>query len=215
MSNQFNGLRRAADPLRPAAHATGNSNFDKATEERILETAGELLKRLGRDKVSMSDVARTASVARGTLYRYFESREVLLEALSKRNADHFFEDLSRAFKAHDLLSGQLGEFSERIMLSIQPSSDVPSSNNHIAMLHMLETQSDHALLRTAKFLRPYLEAARDRGEVREDIDVVDASEWLARILLSFTVFQASVSDRTDTPRSVSLFVQRYAIDGLA
>ncbi len=215
MSEETNEFWRAVDPLRPAAAQSGNGMFDKATEERIIEATDDLVRRIGVNKMSMSDVARGAGVARGTLYRYFESREVLLNALTKRTSDQFFDDLARAMKERELFSEQLGEFSERIIRSIQPDNEgTPSRKNHITMLYMLATQSTQALLRTAKFLRPYIEAARERGEVRADIDVVDASEWLARILLSFTVFQASVSGNTDTPQSVGLFVQRYAINGL-
>lgn len=209
MSEEFEGLLSAADPLRPAGGA-----FDKATEERILDATGELITRLGRNKLSMSDVARSAGVARGTLYRYYASRDALLAAVSKRNADRFFDDLARAMKDHRLLADQLGEFTERIIRSIQPDDDSGSPNNHIAMLHMLATQSHQALLRTATFLRPYIESARDRGEVNAGIDIDDAGEWLARVLLSFTVFQASVSNHGDTPQSVRLFVRRYAITGL-
>ncbi|MFD7131126.1 TetR/AcrR family transcriptional regulator [Streptomyces sp. NPDC059894] len=213
------GLRHAADPLRPAPHRktgakAGNGGFDE-TEERILAAAGGLLTRLGGNKMSMSDVARAAGVARGTLYRYFDSREVLLDALAKRNADLFFDDLARAMKNHEHLTDQLGEFSERIILSTRPADDAFSANNHISMLHMLATQSGTALVRTAKFLQPYLESARERGEVRANLDIPDASEWLARVFLSFTVFQASVPRGNDTPEHVRLFVQRYAIDGLS
>lgn len=210
MNEEFDGLLRAAEPLRPTGGA-----FDKATEERILDATGELITRLGRSKLSMSDVARSAGVARGTLYRHFESREVLLAAVSQRNADRFFDDLAAALENHRLLADQLGEFTERIIRSIRPDDDSASPNNHVAMLHMLATQSHQALLRTAMFLRPYVASARDRGEVNAQLDIDGACEWLARILLSFTVFQASVSNHGDTPQSVRLFVRRYAIDGLA
>ncbi|WP_178379939.1 hypothetical protein [Cryptosporangium aurantiacum] len=79
---------------------------------------------------------------------------------------------------------------------------------------MLITLSPQALRRTSKFLRPYIQAARERDEVRTALDVDDASEWLARMLLSFTVFQTSIAYEADDPESVSSFVRRYAIDGL-
>jgi hypothetical protein len=97
--------------------------------------------------------------------------------------------------------------------SIHP--EARPSSNQAAMIRMLSTQSVQALRRTSRFLAPYIEAARERGEVRASLDVGDASEWLARILLSFTIFQASVAYEADDPRSVSQFVQRYAITGLA
>jgi AcrR family transcriptional regulator len=203
-----------AHPVRTGARAFTAGTLDRATQERILDATDHLVRQVGIDKTSMADVARAAGVARGTLYRYFESREKLFNALSQRTADHFFTAAAEAMDARPMLSEQLGEFSKMMIRSIHPEADEPAGNQ-AAMIRMLATQSTQALRRTAKFLRPYIDAARARGEVREDLDLADASEWLARVLLSFTIFQASVSYEADDPLSVSLFVQRYAISGLS
>ena len=192
-----------------------------ATQERLLDATDRLVRQLGIKKTSMADVARSAGVARGTLYRYFESREVLLDALAHRAADRFFAAVAAAMDRRGTLSGQLGEFSEMMTRAIHPAAGEvggpgsESGGNRAAMIRMLATESGQALRRTARLLRPYIEAARERGEVRQDLDLADASEWLARILLSFTIFQAAISYEADDPRSVSEFVRRYAIDGLA
>jgi len=213
-----------------------------ATQERLLDATDRLVRQLGIKKTSMADVARDAGVARATLYRYFESREVLLNALTHRAADRFFTAVAAAMDSRATLSGQLGEFSEMMTRAIHPAPGVaggPGSaaaglaglaggpgtgapggpdgdeGNRAAMFRMLVGESGQALRRTARLLRPYIEAARERGEVRRDLDVADASEWLARILLSFTIFQAAIAYEADDPRSVSEFVRRYAITGLA
>jgi AcrR family transcriptional regulator len=189
--------------------------FDQETRERILAAADHLVRQLGMAKTNMTDVARAARVARGTLYRYFESRDALFRAVSQRATDHFFAAAAAKMSRQSTLSDQFGEFSEMLIRSIHPSAAAVEANSRALMIHMLATQSVHALRRTAGFLRPYVEAAKGRGEVRSDLDIADGAEWLARILLSFTVFQASVSYEADDPASVRQFVQRYAIDGLA
>ena len=50
------------------------------TRERILEATVEVLARSGTRRLSLSDVAATAGVSRPTLYRWFVSKETLLEA---------------------------------------------------------------------------------------------------------------------------------------
>ncbi len=50
------------------------------TRERILEATLEVLARPGTRRLSLSDVAATAGVSRPTLYRWFPSKEALLEA---------------------------------------------------------------------------------------------------------------------------------------
>jgi TetR/AcrR family transcriptional repressor of mexCD-oprJ operon len=52
----------------------------------ILDAAAGVIKEHG-DATSMADVAIAAGVGRATLYRYFESREALLRALSKAAID--------------------------------------------------------------------------------------------------------------------------------
>lgn len=50
------------------------------TQTRILEATGVVLVRHGQRKLSMSDVAGEAGVSRPTLYRWYPSKEALLEA---------------------------------------------------------------------------------------------------------------------------------------
>ena len=52
-----------------------------ARRERVLRTALELGSSGGYDAVQMRDVAASAGVALGTIYRYFESRDALLTKL--------------------------------------------------------------------------------------------------------------------------------------
>ena len=204
--------RASSARLGPRSSAAGT--LDQATHERLLDATDRLVRQVGLTKTSMADVARTAGVARGTLYRYFESREVLLEALAQRTTEQFFAEVGEAMDRQPTLSEQLGEFSEMTIRSIHPDAEVPP-NHQAVMIRMLVTESAQALRRTARFLRSYVDAAHARGEVRADLGIDDASEWLARVLLSFTIFQAAISYEADDPHSVRLFVQRYAIRGLA
>ena len=213
MTDGLNGFWPPTDPVRLNAKGPASGTLDRATEEKILEATDRLVRQIGIGRISMAEVARSAKVARGTLYRYFESREVLLDALSQRAANQFFADVAEAMDGLPLLSEELGEFSLRIIQSIHPESEEPSGNK-IALVRMLATQSVQAHRRTARFLQPYIAAARERGEVRADLDLDDAGEWLARILLSFTIFQASISHEAGDPLAVGLFVRRYAISGL-
>jgi len=196
-------------------HGAGPGELDKETRDKILEAADRLVRQFGISKTSMTDVARAAGVARGTLYRYFDSRDVLFDALAQRTAELFVVEVGEAMDRRATLADQVGEFSERMMRALHPAVAAESGANQAAMVRMLSTQSVQTLRRTAGFLRPYIEAARARGEVRAGLDIDDASEWLARMLLSFTIFQVSISYEAADPASVRQFVQRYAIDGLA
>lgn len=53
---------------------------DTSTRERILAATAEVLGRHGMTKLSLSEVATQAGVSRPTLYRWFGSKQELLDA---------------------------------------------------------------------------------------------------------------------------------------
>lgn len=58
----------------------------KKNYEHLLAVARDIVTRQGAD-ASLRDIARTANVGLGTLYRHFPSREALLEALLRTSFD--------------------------------------------------------------------------------------------------------------------------------
>ncbi|MEE3853084.1 helix-turn-helix domain-containing protein [Gordonia sp. LSe1-13] len=213
MTTDFGDLWPADDARTQIAGAS-----DTATEERLLEATDRLVGQVGVRRLSMSDVARAAGVSRGTLYRYFESREILLEALRLRTTERFFDGIATAIAPLPTLSAQIGAFSDIIVATINQTGDRcadrhGAETNSAAMIHILGAHGAEAVCATAGFLRPYVASARDRGEISATTDVDDASSWLARILTSFTTF-AALSTPGGDARSLSSLVERYAVAGL-
>ena len=64
------------EPLRDASGAVE----DTSTRNRILVATAEVLARSGQTKLSLSEVALQAGVSRPTLYRWFASKQELLDA---------------------------------------------------------------------------------------------------------------------------------------
>ena len=60
---------------------TGRTAIQQRVAEAILDVAADLLAR-GGEPPSMADIATAAGVSRATLYRYFPTRERLLQALT-------------------------------------------------------------------------------------------------------------------------------------
>jgi len=65
------------------------------TRARILDGAAVAVARHGLAKLEMSDVSAISGVSRGTLYRYFPSRDALLDELARREGA-LFRDRMRA-----------------------------------------------------------------------------------------------------------------------
>ncbi len=64
--------------------------------DRILDAAGRLVLSMGARKLSLSDVATLAGVSRPTIYRYFASKEDLIEALGAQVRRRFDTAMERA-----------------------------------------------------------------------------------------------------------------------
>jgi AcrR family transcriptional regulator len=64
--------------------------------DRILDAARRLLLGAGARKLSLSDVASLAGVSRPTIYRYFASKEDLIDALGRQERRRFDATMEQA-----------------------------------------------------------------------------------------------------------------------
>ena len=68
----------------------------RTTRDRILDAANRLFYAEGIRAVSLDTIAEKAGVAKGTLYRYFESKADLYVAVLVENHEVFLEQMERA-----------------------------------------------------------------------------------------------------------------------
>jgi len=66
------------------------------SSERIIDATLEVLARSGARRLSLSDVAATAGVSRPTLYRWFPSKEELLEAFGRHEQQRYDAGIAQA-----------------------------------------------------------------------------------------------------------------------
>jgi serine phosphatase RsbU (regulator of sigma subunit) len=97
----------------------------KANVTRIVDTAAELLRR--NPDVSIGEIAQRADVGRSTLYRHFETREVLIEAVRRRARDQADADHAPSLRP----AGELAN------TSVTPLS-VPDVLNKVAPFQLSE-----------------------------------------------------------------------------
>ncbi len=159
------------------------------TQERILAGASRAIARHGLAKLGMRDVSESAGVSRGTLYRYFPTRDDLLTGLVQEEVRRFRERVSAALE--DSSGGE-----ERIRVVLEQA--MQHIREHAALQRMLETDPAF-LLRSLRaqfttirsglheLLGPLL---RDTQPVRNG--VVSEShlvDWMTRMLISVLLFQ--------------------------
>jgi AcrR family transcriptional regulator len=79
-----------------AERSTPDQGGDTSTRSRILAATTEALARSGQAKLSLSEVALQAGVSRPTLYRWFASKEELLDAFGRYEREMFDSGTARA-----------------------------------------------------------------------------------------------------------------------
>lgn len=76
--------------------------------DAIVAAACRLLAELGsHERLTLSAVAEAAQVSRPTLYRWFATREDLLEAISFHQENRFYEGLVQSLDMEDTAAGRL------------------------------------------------------------------------------------------------------------
>jgi len=153
------------------------------TRERILAGAVRAVARHGLAKLDMADVSRSAGVSRGTLYRYFASRNALLGELSVHEALRFWRGCLDAL-------AEAPPHARAEVLLLQATRQV---HEHAALGRILET--DPALVLRAlreqfpriraqleRLLSPQLGSAR---WVREGVvSAGELADWITRLMVS-------------------------------
>lgn len=198
---------------RATGETTVADDFDR--RDQILDAANECFTQLGIQRTSVQDVARMAKVSRGTIYRYFEDRDVLIEAAIEHGAQRFYRDVAAAMENKTTLAEKLGAMAEthaKILLEHRTRNRLMADDAEL-MRHMV-SDGDSAVRRTTKFLEPYVRDAQKRGEVGAGVNVTAASEWLARIIYSFSTVNQGLSFDMTKPKTVRDYVEKFAINGL-
>ena len=111
---------------------------DPTTSDRILAATAEVLARNGMTKLSLSEVALQAGVSRPTLYRWFASKEELLDAFGLWEQAAFDRGIGAATAG--LRSG------ERLDAALQFIVDFQHSYSGV---RMIDIEPDHVIKRMA------------------------------------------------------------------
>ena len=80
---------------------------ENGTREAILEAASQLFSQDEYRGVSMDELARRASVAKGTLYHHFGSKEALFQALTRDRSRRMLNMLERVIAGEDPVDRKL------------------------------------------------------------------------------------------------------------
>jgi AcrR family transcriptional regulator len=84
------------------------------TEQRILDTAEQVLRRFGPAKATVVDVARALGVSHGSVYRHFPSKVALRDAVAERWLARITTPLAQIVEAPDSATQRLGQLVKQL-----------------------------------------------------------------------------------------------------
>jgi len=188
---------------------------EAAKRRHILEAAMRCCIELGMEGTRLEDVANEAGVSRNTVYRYFADRDALVAAVFDAGSQQYLADAAAAMDARSTLAEQVGAFAAvAAETAVVHRSPDRLAGGDVALMQLILADGEATLGRMMSFLRGYVEAAVERAELAAGIDVDEACEWLARLIMSISSAPSSPSFDIADPPSVASFVERFAVAGL-
>jgi AcrR family transcriptional regulator len=167
-----------------------------STRARLLAATEACLRRNGIRRTTMTQIADEAGVSRAGLYKHFPDKPSIIVTALVEADERFWADAAARVSA-----------ARGFAIDHQPA----------ALALRLKAEEPEAYAATvgqglpalvpgmAGFWRPYLQAARDAGDVRTDLDIDAAAEWIMRVVLSLVTIPGPT-----TPR----FIHEYLVASL-
>jgi AcrR family transcriptional regulator len=193
------------------AAAVSVVGVEVGTRQRILDATYACVARWGLSKTTVEDAARQAGLSRATVYRYFPGgRDELIAAVVSWQYREFFtrlyEEVHGATSLEEVLERGL-LFARRAVRQHQVLQKVLQTEPDV-LLPQLTLQSGRTIDAIAGFLVPYLR----RHPVADGVDVHEAADFLARMILSY-IASPGHWDMSD-PAQVAALVRTELLAGV-
>jgi len=163
-------------------------------QQKVRDTAVDLLVRDGVPAFTIEEIARRSGVAKTTIYRHWPNVHALLaeavacqiEALDTPDTGSLRGDLGALFSK--IVPGADLSAKRRMVLGLLQATDEQP---------MLREAIEHLLHERSQPLRNLLERARDRGELRDDVDIDLAADAIEGPLVYRFMMRAEPFDQAE------------------
>ena len=209
-------IASAEDANRGESTQVTTSTASKNVRDRLIDAAEVCMRAKGIRATTVSEIAEVAGVSRGWLYRHFSDKVSLLGAAIVRLNEMYWSD------AHAMLERVEG-LDRQMALGIRHARTAYDDPGALLMKLRMEEPEEFAACAgagvkglvpdLADFWSRYLIAARDRGEIHPDTNITEASEWVARVLISLSTVPGDTLDPADAD-ALLIQVRRYLMPGL-
>ncbi len=200
------------EPSREAQYREPQQARSRATLMRLLEAAEDVIASVGWDELTMTGVAERAGVSVGSIYRRFEGKDQLVNALADRMLEQLKASLAENLRAAESsLSGVMDAYVHALIMSFAAGSrfavSLPPSRNAQMVDRGVRTRAElHRILFEA--VAPYTDQIR-----RFDPQV--ALEAVERTIIGACVHTAVRPDRPADEAGWNLYADQLSDMALA
>jgi AcrR family transcriptional regulator len=179
------------------------------TKAQIVDGARRCMLHFGPAKMTISDVSAVSGLSRQSIYKYFENADDLVEAVVSAGFTMLTLELEAAMSSEAVLVDQASAAAVVIykwtLASRRTGIVTPQQE---ALLFTRESM----LQTLMEAVRPFVQSARDREEVRAGLNIDAAAEWLARVVLSLALVPPQTFDPLDR-KAVRKFMGDHLVTG--
>lgn len=186
---------------------------DEAARRRLIDSAEKCFKRYGVAKTTVEDVAIQANVSRATVYRYFEGRDELVLGVLIREAGRFVKQLRKHIDLQETYSDAIIESAVFTLENVRkdPNLGLLFAPEAAGLTTHVEGASEALFAISEEIMLPIFEMGQRDNELREGMNLADASEWMLRVIISFLTVDVPLQREGDDLR---LFLRNFLLPGL-
>jgi AcrR family transcriptional regulator len=178
--------------------------------QQILDAGSAWLTRFGNEKTTIQDVAQASGISRATIYRYFPGRAQLLQAITDYDQASQLQEVRIRAAATASLEEALAIAAEVLWvaaLRFRTSEHLANRDRGLAN-YLVFRRADRSEWIT-ELIRPYVQRAREAGELPSDVSLDDAIEWIVTTLSAIPMLPRSgILDVGDPPAIGRLLARR-------
>jgi AcrR family transcriptional regulator len=179
------------------------------TRARIMLAAAAQCEEVGLRRATMEDVARRAGLGRATLYRHFQSKDALVQAIILAETDAFFAALDAAI-------AECSSDEDRLVQGFAFALEY--TRGHTLLRKLLRTEPETLLpylIGGGELIRVATDALCERihGDAADAVRGRESAELLVRLVLSLALTPDSIlgaEDRAGAQR----FARRHLVPSL-
>jgi AcrR family transcriptional regulator len=162
-------------------------NYGDPMVARILDAGEQCVHRFGIRRTSMGEVARVGKLSRGSIYRYFNDKEALIEGIFRRRQESFLNRTEARLLKEETLVDKLTESvlaGRRDMREGIFATLAEVEPETMAMMFL----DSRFYQRSAAFWPPHVRMAQQAGEISAGVDEAIVTDLVLRLVVSLVMF---------------------------